>query len=198
MWVAMQRNLAAGRLFQSCDEESNVVLPLPLGPISATNSPASTCSETSRSDLERSAVRVAVAQRDGAHVEQVARLCGCACVAIRASSPRGAISPKEKGDASANASVPECVKPCGVSLRWHYPDQVPSVGGGLRPPSQPGFPQAPVAVGQSIELCTDTCNTDRSTLSNPHPSPVLSICQGLAVIRKLADYTRRGRSGSRW
>ena len=45
----------------------------------------------------------------------------------------------------------------------------------IEPPSQPGFPQAPVAVGQSIKLCSNTCNTGRSTLSNPHPSPVLSI-----------------------
>lgn len=38
------------------------------------------------------------------------------------------------------------------SLRWHYPDQVPSVGGDVWPPSQPGFPELPLQLDLSWRL----------------------------------------------
>lgn len=85
----------------------------------------------------------------------------------------------KKGTLTYHASVPNPMKCSSHSLRWHYPDQVPSVGGRLCHPLSL-VPQAPVAVGHysivcgSVYTCTTFCSI-ASRLAPLHRTRILII-----------------------
>jgi hypothetical protein len=86
-------------------------------------------------------------------------------VAIRASS---APATPRAGDTGATASVPRDAEALRHLLRWHYPDQVQSVSGGLATLSA-WLTQAPVAVGHLFSCVHNVAR--RRTLSNPRTPP---------------------------
>ena len=177
----MQRDRAAPRLLQPGDEREQRRLATAARPDQRDELAAIDLQRDIAQDLERPAVCVAVAQRDGAHVEQ--RL---ASSRHTASSLRGRLLTKKRGRQR------ECQRPrMREALRRLPalalpPDQVPSVGGGLGHPLSLAFPKLPLRSDNLL-----SCLPIRVTQAGAR-------CNQSGVLRHFSSCVRAWRSCADW
>src|SRR5258706_2224209 len=142
--------------------ESSVLLPPTLGPTSATNSPRATTRLRSASAVTVPPVRPRPAGKrivtprtssSGAPALAARAASGVAVsrVAIRQPPLRGGPGARYKRQGDAGTCQRPLAMPVSYtstcSLRWHYPDQVPSVGGGGTATLSARLPELPLRRG---------------------------------------------------